>query len=231
MVYNWLKKQQNSLLPARCLLCHADSETELDLCTGCCDDLPFQHHTCPCCALPMPINELCGTCQQKPPAYTQCIAPFDYAPPLDYMIQQLKYSKKLTYSRLLGQLMIHHFKQPGVSQPDVIIPIPLHPKRIRERGFNQALELVRPIAKSLNIPIDYHSCHRIRHSPKQAGLTAEQRHANLKNVFHISKKIEASHIVLFDDVMTTGTTVELLTKELINSGVERVDVWVCARAS
>ncbi|HFD13639.1 MAG TPA: ComF family protein [Crenotrichaceae bacterium] len=230
MVYNWLKKLQNNLFPPRCLLCNADSKTEFDLCLGCCDDLPFQLHTCPRCALPLQMNQLCGTCQKKPPAYTHCIAPFNYAPPLDYMIQQVKYSKKLAYARLLGELMSHQFNQPKITKPDIIIPVPLHPKRIRERGFNQSLELVRPIAKSLNIPIDYHSCQRIRHTPKQADLTATQRHENLKNAFQISKEIDASHVALFDDVMTTGTTVELLAKELITSGVERVDVWVCARA-
>lgn len=231
MGYNWLKNLQSNFLPPRCLLCHADSETGLDLCIGCRDDLPFQRHTCPRCALPMQTDQLCGQCQKTPPAYAQCIIPFHYAPPLDYMIQQLKYSKKLTYARLLGELMAQYFKQPRITRPDLIMPVPLHPKRTRERGFNQALELARPIAKSLNIPIDSHSLHRIRHTPKQAGLTAKQRHENLKNAFHLSKKIKAPHVVLFDDVMTTGMTVELLATELIKNGVARVDVWACARTT
>ncbi len=125
--------------------------------------------------------------------------------------------------------MAQHLKQTEITKPDLIIPVPLHPKRTRERGFNQALELARPVAKSLEIPIDYHSLHRIRHTPKQANLTASQRHENLKNSFHIRKKIKVPHVVLFDDVMTTGTTVGLLAEELIKNGVKRVDIWICAR--
>ncbi len=228
---NWLQKLQNTLLPPRCLLCHAYSDTELDLCSSCYQDLPFQQRSCIRCALPIAAYErVCGSCQNLSPAYSRCISVFNYSPPLDFMIQQLKYFNKLPYAYLLGTLMSHTLKLDETATPELIIPIPLHPKRVAERGFNQALELARPISRLLDIPIDYRSCQRLRHTPKQAGLSARQRRENLTEVFTITENIEASHIALLDDVMTTGTTVELLAKELIDNGAGRVDVWVCARA-
>ena len=113
--------------------------------------------------------------------------------------------------------------------PECIIPVPLHPQRLRVRGFNQALELARIIAKQLNIPLNYSLCQRDKSTPFQSGLSAKQRKQNLKNAFIVTKPHAYKHVAIFDDVVTTGTTVNELAKQLKNSGVETIEVWAIAR--
>ena len=113
--------------------------------------------------------------------------------------------------------------------PDQLIPVPLHPTRIRERGFNQATELARPIAKRLNIPLNLSVVQRRVATPPQSDLTRQERLKNIRNVFNVVKPVDG-HVVIIDDVMTTGSTVEELAKTLLRAGAEQVDVWVCARA-
>jgi len=116
------------------------------------------------------------------------------------------------------------------GRPDVIIPVPLHVSRLRDRGYNQALELARPIANRLNIPIDYQSCVRIRETAAQADLPAKLRRSNVKGAFQIHK-LDAEYVAIIDDVMTTGYTVAELSRQARNAGVKKIDIWTCARAS
>ena len=108
--------------------------------------------------------------------------------------------------------------------------MPLHKVRYRERGFNQALEIAKTVAKELKIPLDITSCHRTWDTPHQIGLSAVQRRKNMEKAFSLIKPINALHVAIVDDVMTTGTTVHELASLLKKAGVERVDIWVCARA-
>jgi ComF family protein len=114
--------------------------------------------------------------------------------------------------------------------PDLLLPVPLHYKRIAERGFNQALEIARIIAKSLQIPIDAKSCIRVRNTAAQAELKSDKRKANVARAFQCIKPIAAKHVAIVDDVVTTGNTVRELSKVLHKAGVERIDVWCIARA-
>lgn len=113
--------------------------------------------------------------------------------------------------------------------PECIIPVPLHQQRLRERGFNQALELSRIISKQLNIPLNYSLCHRDKATPFQSGLSAKQRKQNLKNAFKVAKNHSYQHVAIFDDVVTTGTTVNELARQLKQSGVRTIEVWAIAR--
>ena len=115
--------------------------------------------------------------------------------------------------------------------PECVIPIPLHTQRLRERGFNQSLEIAQLITKTLNIPLDYSLCKRNKATPFQSGLTAKQRKLNLKNAFSITKPHQYKHVAIFDDVVTTGTTVNELAKQLKKSGVEIVEVWAITRTA
>jgi ComF family protein len=112
----------------------------------------------------------------------------------------------------------------------LIVPVPLHKTRYRERGFNQAIEIARTVAKEMQIPLDLTSCRRNRDTPHQTQLPAKKRRKNLKNAFSIIKPIHARHIAILDDVMTTGSTTHELAYALKKAGASRVDVWVCARA-
>lgn len=158
---------------------------------------------------------------------------FHYRHPIDYCIKQLKFNQKLLYAHLLGQQMAHalhiQIEQGKVAKPDVILPVPLHPKRLRQRGFNQALEIAKPIAKTLNIPLMSHTLTRSRYTPAQTTLTAKQRRQNLNNSFRYRPKHAYPTIAVVDDVMTTGSTLHEVTKTLKqHPSVEKVYVWVCA---
>jgi len=114
--------------------------------------------------------------------------------------------------------------------PEAIIPVPLFPSRLRSRGYNQALELARPIANQLDIPIDYKSCTRTRETVMQSDLPAKLRRRNVKGAFQ-TRSIDADYVAIIDDVMTTGYTVDELARVVRSSGVKKIDIWICARAS
>ena len=114
--------------------------------------------------------------------------------------------------------------------PDILLPVPLHANRLRQRGYNQALELARPIAAELKLPLDIDSCRRMKATAEQVGLSAKSRRSNIKGAFEVKDSFEDKRVAVIDDVMTTGSTVHELSQQLINAGAKQVDVWVCARA-
>ena len=210
----------------------------MDLCLGCQTDLPYQKQACQRCALPLHgVHDdesgvaLCGNCLNDSPAYDRVLCVFTYASPVDRLIQDLKFHRKLHIARLLGEIMASHLARRVQTRPDLIIPVPLHSARLRERGYNQALELARPVARKLKIPIDYRSCERLRATPAQSDLPANERPRNVEGVFSITGNVQGRHIAIIDDVMTTGSTVEELATALREAGAGAIDVWVCARAS
>jgi len=229
----WLNINQRILPAPVCVLCGDRGDAGLDLCHACRLDLPVIKVACERCAIPLPVTRhrgrLCGHCQTDPPAFEHCLAPFAYHAPLDHLLQDLKFNHRLTLARTLGRLMARWLEDHTDDLPDRIMPVPLHPIRLRERGFNQSLELARPISQRLKLPLDTHSCRRLRNTPPQAELPARQRHSNLKGAFAVRQKLEG-RIAIIDDVMTTGCTVQELAHTLRDAGAARVDVWVCARA-
>jgi ComF family protein len=179
----------------------------------------------------MPGATLCGQCLQDPPSYDSAVSLFRYAYPADHLILRLKFQAQLHLARALGELLARHLKREMQTMPEIIIPVPLHRARLRERGFNQALEIARPIARSLSIPVDYKSCERVRKTSAQSLLPAAERRKNIKGAFRVTRLIAARHVAILDDVMTTGHTVQELAATLRKAGVERIDVWVVARAA
>lgn len=146
-----------------------------------------------------------------------------------YLIGNLKFSADYKNARLLGLLLADHLKQTA-ERPDLILPVPLHTARYRERGFNQSIEIARTVAQTLQTPLNLSCCKRHRDTPHQTQLAAKNRRKNLKNAFSVVKPIQVRHIAILDDVMTTGSTAHELAKVLKKAGASRVDVWVCARA-
>jgi ComF family protein len=163
-----------------------------------------------------------------PPAFDSSYAPFIHNGAMRYLITGLKFNAQYKNARLLGLLLAEGLQTTHL--PDCLIPVPLHKARYRERGFNQSIEIAKATGKALHIPVDVHSCIRHRDTPHQTQLTAKQRRTNMKNAFSTRQPIQARHIAIIDDVMTTGSTVHELAKVLKKAGVSRVDVWVCARA-
>ena len=232
--WRWLK---SILLPSTCILCSITVDRHIDLCAACENDLPRLTTVCSICAIPLVIKDsqsiICGHCLQQPPAFFAVTALFHYQPPIDNFITGLKFQQQLLYARLLGELLSGRLQQKYQCQslPELIIPVPLHAARLRERGFNQALEIARPIAKKLKIPIDISRCERVRMTAAQSLLPAEERQVNIKNAFKVKLPFDAKYVAVVDDVITTGHTVNELSKVLKQAGVQRIDVWSVARTS
>ncbi len=231
--YNWLNIIQDCLLPPTCLLCGNVGHGNRDLCLACQRDLPGNTQCCYQCAevfdLPSPAPRLCGRCLSLRPAFDETHAPFTHEGAMRHLVTSLKFRADYKNARLLGQLLADHLS-PAVERPDLILPVPLHKARYRERGFNQAIEIARTVAKELQLPLDLDSCRRHRDTPHQTRLAAKQRRNNMKNAFTVVKPINARHVAILDDVMTTGSTAHALAAALKKAGVDRVAVWVCARA-
>lgn len=174
-------------------------------------------------------ERLCGRCLGRPPAFDKVYAPFLYRDGMRYLITGLKFGARHAHARLLAQLLAEHVKQQA-ELPDYIIPVPLHKTRYRERGFNQAIEIARTVAAETGIRLDLTSCRRRRDTPHQTGLTARQRRKNVRNAFEMVAPTPGLHVVLIDDVLTTGSTAHELAALLKRQGALRVDVWVCAHA-
>jgi len=172
---------------------------------------------------------LCGRCLSLKPAYDETHAPFLHQDGIRHLVTSLKFAADFKNARLLGQLLAEHLRQ-NAQAPELLIPVPLHPARYRQRGFNQAIEIARTVAKELGVPLDLTSCRRLRDTGQQTSLSAKQRRGNMKQAFAVVKPIAARHVAILDDVMTTGATAHELALALKKSGVDRVDVWVCARA-
>jgi ComF family protein len=220
-------------LPYTCAVCNLPSGKQRDLCATCHDDLPWLKTACQRCSQPFEaITEtICGDCLKYPPSYDRCIALFHYQLPVDQFIIRLKFQRKLLYSKLLGELLLTQVLPLYVKEkPNLILPVPLHKMRLRERGFNQALEIARPIAKHMKIPMGITLVRRVRHTEAQSLIPADQRYKNVKNSFVVTENLAGKYIVIIDDVMTTGHTVNELSKTLRKAGATKIDVWCCARA-
>lgn len=233
-----LKKQiWHWCIPSVCVFCRAEAEDNYDLCNACVEDLPWLKQVCSCCAISLPESastyHLCGQCLRQSPPFEQTFGLFFYQFPIAQLITALKFQKKLVYAELLGQLLGDYLlkQYEGKLLPECIIPMPLHRNRLRERGFNQALEIARPIAKKMKLPIDLQSCERVRPTVSQTTLPARKRYANMRNAFLVKPTLNAKHVAILDDVITTGYTIKELANSLRVFGVEKIDVWCCARTN
>ena len=232
-VYKWLINNQT----ARCLLClGSGSQSTIGICDACRSDLPWLGSQCRRCALPLPSeHQLCGNCQQHTPAFVQVVSPLLYRFPIDSLIPAFKYHDQLIYGRTLARLLTeavqYHYDEHGQSLPDRVLPMPLHKKREARRGFNQALELARPVAAQLQIPLCRRSLLRARHTQAQQGLSASERKRNLAEAFCCppNAAVRGLHLALVDDVVTTGATADAASRTLLEAGAASVSIWCIAR--
>jgi ComF family protein len=230
-VNKWPRIIQDWLYPPTCLLCGDPGSDGRDLCRPCAESLPYIEAACPHCALPLasPEPQLCGACQKKSPAFDSAFAPLRYEEPVRHLIQSLKFGARYPAARLLGTLLgerLHGRTDP----PEALIPVPLHAGRYRERGFNQAIEIARTVSHYLEVPLDFTACRRLRATPAQARLSAKERRRNLRQAFATRPDLDHRHVAIVDDVVTTGTTVNEVARALRRAGVEKIEVWACARA-
>jgi ComF family protein len=231
-VDGWLARLSRIMLPPRCLLCGADGTARRDLCDGCAQDIELNTIACPRCALPLEAPApLCGECLASEPPFDAAWAPFRYAHPLDLLEMRFKFGADLAAGRVLSELMLDRARVEAPSMPDLIVAVPLHASRLRRRGFNQAHELAKPLARALGVPLSRDAIERTRATSAQTGLDAVARRRNLRRAFAVNPDVDLpAHVVVFDDVMTTGATMRECARALKRAGVARVDAWALARA-
>ena len=210
-----------------CLLCAAADTPEL-LCHACAAELPqLAVARCPLCALPALDGQICGHCLAKPPHFDATLAAYAYDFPLDKLVQSFKYGHRLAVGAWLGRQLATLAQD---LPPSIVIPLPLHPQRLRERGFNQALELARPVARAHGWPLESMTCRRVRHTPAQAGLAFRERISNIRGAFQCTRDFSGCDVVLVDDVMTTGASLDECARTLKLHGARTVTLLVVARA-
>lgn len=214
----------------------------MPLCADCLRDLPRLEQACPRCAEPLPApltptgsDEIaCGRCLADPPPYLRSFAPLRYARPVDWMVGELKFRQRLAAAQALGVVLadaLHaQLARRPAWRPDAILPVPLHPKRLRERGFNQAVEIARPVARRLGIPLALNWARRQRATVPQHQQSLDIRARNLRGAFEIRRSLHGEHIAILDDVVTSGHTVAELARALNEAGAGAVSVWSAARA-
>lgn len=221
----------NLLMPPCCVACKRATQHDF-LCEKCLQKIKRPPCACQCCGLALhePAKR-CGQCLQQPPYFNKLYCLGDFTAPLSTLVQQLKFNDHFASGQALSVEFIKRLRQDYAidSLPSLLIPVPLHRKRLGKRGFNQSLELAKPLARHFKININAHACKRIKATPAQTQLNLAARQQNLKNAFTCIKPLTAKHIAIVDDVVTTTATVNNLAKCLRQFCEQRIDIWCISR--
>ncbi len=235
LLNKWLKNSHLSkfiflkdvIFKQKCLLCDANinglQASIHAACRPCLNELPWHPKTaCPQCGLSA-NGQLCGSCISSPPDFDATHSVFLYNFPINNMMQRYKYGNMLSLCAFFGALLS---EKVDIKSIDLIIPMPMHPARIKERGFNQALEIARIFAKN---KLDHKSAERQKLTPPQASLPLKERVKNIKGAFNVNVDLTGKRIAIVDDVMTTGASLNELAKTLKKAGAAHVECWIIAR--
>jgi len=217
-----------SLLAQDCLLCQAASGGRL-LCAACARELPTAASACPRCAAPGSRSSECGACIADPPHYDASCAAFAYVYPVDALIQAFKYRGQLALAGLFAHALMQ--RAGAALGADLIMPLPLHPARLAERGFNQAAEIAKALSRLSGVTVDARRARRVRNTAAQTALPWRERATNMRGAFACDGDLTGLRIAVVDDVMTTGATLDAFAHTLKNSGAARVENWVVARTA
>lgn len=227
----WPRALLSLLMPSSCALCGAGCAGVV--CAPCRDHfcLPVTNR-CGRCANPIAGGDTCSGCQAYPPAYEATVCAVDYAPPLDHLVLQLKFSARLPLASWFAEMLRDAvLARPGLPLPDLLCPVPLGPARLAERGYNQALEIARPLGRLLGVAVHARLALRQLDTRAQSGVSPHERAENIRGAFAIEDPglIEGRHVGLVDDVMTSGHTLEELAATCKRFGAARVSNLVFAR--
>jgi ComF family protein len=226
-----LKLARDWLLAPSCTLCGERVSHRQPFCDGCEHSLPLLDVGCAVCATRLPPDSssvICGECQQHPPRYASVHAAFRYAAPVDRLIQGAKYNARFDWLGLLANRLCGHVRT-RATEVDAIVPVPLHRSRLRSRGYNQALELARPIAKSLRLPLHF-GVERVRPTLAQTAMSLSERRRNMRRAFVARREFTGLRVAIVDDVMTSGATAQAVAACLRQADAASVEVWIVARA-
>jgi ComF family protein len=234
-----LKDISAVVFPQQCPGCSEfpDSSEKTIFCAKCEEKIHFiQGAVCPVCGINFPDSpaesHLCGDCSDQRPYFFSARAVFSFETVILEAIHRFKYKRDFFIGETLASYMAGFpFSDIDFSQYSLILPVPLHIKRLRERGFNQSLILARAIGKKHKIPVDFSLLKRHKFTETQTGMHKNERKLNIKGAFEVinKKKIAGQNIILADDVYTTGSTVNECSKVLLKAKADRVAVLTLAR--
>jgi ComF family protein len=227
-MFSLIKKMRSISFSKRCILCQCKYQAKFAVCPTCQHHLPRLSNPCLSCAQPLPsLNPpYCNDCLKNPPIIDQININYPFIDPLRTLIHTFKFTQGLYLTSFLAELMLN--RTHTIDLPELLVPVPLHPLRLRQRGFNQALLLARYLSRQLQVPYQAALCHKIKNTPAQTTLSAESRQHHLLDTFTVLP-MDYQHIALIDDVYTTGATVHALARAFKEQGVGRVDVWCVAK--
>lgn len=236
--FSTVTRVATALLAQDCYVCgdQCGNDGNAPLCAACASALPrLPTACCPVCALPTTDGATCGQCLKDPPHYDATVAPFVYAFPIEHLVQALKYQSRLPLAAWFALALLKRLKEKTEQSEqaplgvDCIMPLPLHALRLKQRGYNQAMEIARPLANALAVPLLWEACLRERHTVPQTSLPWKARGKNVRDAFHCQIDLTGKTVAVVDDVMTTGTTLNELARTLKKHGAARVINYVVAR--
>lgn len=225
----------DGLFPHHCVLCGLRSQRPLPLCEPCRGELQANRSCCRRCALPLPDGaaRLCGNCLRRPPPFDRVVAPWLYTEHMACLIQRWKFGRDQRLTPLLADLWLQRAVDPGPV--DLMVPVPLHWRRLWRRGFNQSDLLGRQLrarcAALREAPIDHRRVRRRRATAAQSAMTAAQRSGNLAGAFTAHRPCDNLRVAIVDDVLTTGATAAAVADALTAAGASRIEIWCLARTA
>ena len=231
--YKLASNASRLIYPWVCCVCGGQNKHQSGVCNACISHLPwcFRESLCVVCGLPisglMSVSKICGVCQKSPPYYDRIQANFWYQSPIDKLISVYKYLNQWENAHTLIELSTSAFTE--VSKNSLVIPMPSHPARVRQRGFNAVFELIKLLNKQMMFDYEFNGVLRTKYTQTQTGKLKNQRRKNVKEAFTVVKPLNNDHVIIFDDVVTTAATVNELSRCLKKSGVKQVTVWAIAR--
>ena len=242
---NWLtfcaQSIEKLILPYQCVMCLEISDQRRDLCEKCQRELPTSPLTCQQCGIAFPSTHAhyplrCGQCITRPPCFDDTIVGFDYQTPIDCWLKQFKFHKKGLYARILTEIyaekLLRIFEENPENKPQILVPMPLHWRRLTQRGFNQAYIIAQQLSRRLHIPmLKQTGVTRIKYTQAQSSLNLPERNHNMRGAFSVQSLAGLEHMAIVDDIITTGNTVNALSQQLKAAGVQRISVWAIARVN
>ncbi len=240
MLYNFYHRLRSSL-PAACIVCGQAAGNDYSICRDCEGSLPSCGDSCSRCGVDFggapSQDSCCKRCLRSPPSFTTCKAAFGYVTPIDRLVAQFKFSARFDVGYALARVLADAFNRHygNGARPELLLPVPLHPCRLRCRGFNQAREVSSVLSKYCHVATSNCVLRKIRNTEAQTTVkSAAARKGNLRGAFALHELgilRNVTHIALVDDVVTTMATVETISKLLQAQQPCRIDVWCLARAS
>ena len=211
-----------------CVCCNYHPNQKNGFCLGCYHDLPHIKTPCLHCGLPLIDGQFC-TCKAEDWPFTACMSAFSYQFPIKQLIGQYKNQARLALCLPMAQALVTQIRHLDLPLPQLLIPVPTHAQKLKQRGFNQSAELAKNLAQLLNIPVDLHSVQLAHQTNSQKQLSKQQRQHNTAHIYQLNKPISATHIAIIDDVITTGATTKSLAYLLREQGAKQIQTWTIAR--